>query len=115
LNILLDHNLDRNLKRHIAGHTVETARERGWSDLINGELLTRAESHGFDVLLTADSHIKSQQNLAGRQISVLVLRSFSNRLDAHLTMLPKIHRALSEIQNGQIIEVFHADMAAESD
>lgn len=80
MKILLDHNLDRNLARHFAGHQVETARERGWSDLINGELLSAAESHGCDVLVKADSHIKHQQNLVGRTISVLVLRSHSNRL-----------------------------------
>lgn len=110
MNILLDHNLDRRLKRYLTDHDVSTIQEKRWSDVLNGELIHLAESNGFDVLVTADSNIKNQQNLFDRRIAILVLRSFNNRLATHVDMIAEVHRALSHIQPGEIIEIFHRDM-----
>ena len=79
---------------------------------MNGELLTLAEENGFDVLLTADANIKSQQNLSNRKIAILVLRAFNNRLKTHADMLDEIHEALAKIKSGEIVEVFHQDVKA---
>jgi predicted nuclease of predicted toxin-antitoxin system len=111
LNILLDHNLDRRLKQYLTGYTVATVQERGCSDILNGELLELAESNGFEVLLTADTNIKAQQNFSERRIALLVMRSFNNRLSTHVEMVDDIRRALMTISPGEIIEVFHRDMA----
>ncbi len=46
----------------------------------NGELLDLAEPL-FDVLVTLDTNVQYQQNLAGRKIAVVVLHSSSNRLE----------------------------------
>ncbi len=46
---------------------------RGWETLRNGDLLTAAEEGGFDVLLTTDKNMPYQQNLAGRNIAVVIL------------------------------------------
>jgi hypothetical protein len=43
------------------GHAVETAYERGWSSLENGELIAAAEAAGFEVLVTTDKNLKYQQ------------------------------------------------------
>jgi predicted nuclease of predicted toxin-antitoxin system len=111
LKILLDHNLDQRLRRILTDHEVSTTQDRSWSDVLNGELLSLAEENGFDVLITADSNIKSQQNLANRNIAILVLRAFNNRLATHTEMTQQIVAALAEIRSGQIHEVFHPDMA----
>jgi predicted nuclease of predicted toxin-antitoxin system len=111
LKILLDHNLDRRLKQHLTEYQCATTQECGWADVLNGELLALAETNGFDVLLTADSNIKHQQNLSGRNIAILVLRARSNRLTTHIEMLNDIHQALSKMQPGEIIEIFHRDMS----
>jgi predicted nuclease of predicted toxin-antitoxin system len=107
LKILLDHNLDRRLKNSLAEYNTATTQERNWANALNSELLRLAEENGFDVLLTADTNIINQQNLAGRNISVLVLRAFDNRLATHLEMLDDIHRALREINPGEIAEIAH--------
>lgn len=39
----------------------------------NGELLSAAEAHGLDVLLTTDTNLRYQQNLATRRIAIVVL------------------------------------------
>jgi predicted nuclease of predicted toxin-antitoxin system len=112
LKILLDHNLDRRLKNHLTEYDVLTTQEQGWADILNGELLALLESNDFDVMLTADSNIKTQQNMTGRKISILVLRAFNNRLSTHIEMLKDIHSALEKIQTGEIVEVFHHDLKA---
>jgi len=110
LKILLDHNLDRRLKNHLTDYETATTQEQNWADVLNGELLALAEENGFDVLLTADTNIKSQQNLSNRRISILVLRAFNNRLVTHAEMVEDVHEALSKIQSGEIVEVLHKDV-----
>ena len=39
----------------------------------NGELLAAAESGKFEVLITTDTNLKYQQNLAERRIAIVVL------------------------------------------
>jgi hypothetical protein len=47
VRILFDQGTPAPLRRHLTGHQVETAYERGWSNLKNGELLDAAEREGF--------------------------------------------------------------------
>ena len=63
------------------------------------------ERAGFDVFLTMDKGLQYQQNLAGRSIAILIIRSKSNRLIALLPQLEAIRSILSTIQPGQAIRV----------
>jgi len=45
--------------------------------LKNGELLTAAETAGFEVLVTADANLRYQQNLSARRIAIVVLSTTS--------------------------------------
>ena len=110
MKILLDHNLDRRLKNYLTEYECATTQEQGWSDALNGELLTLAEENNFDVLLTADTNIKNQQNLSNRKFAILVLRAFNNRLATHIEMIEDINEALSKIRAGEIVEVLHKDV-----
>jgi hypothetical protein len=74
-SVLFDKNIPWGLRRHLAGHTVRTTEDEGWSELSNGDLLAAAEQAGFDVMLTADQRIRYQQNLAGRRLALIVLSS----------------------------------------
>jgi predicted nuclease of predicted toxin-antitoxin system len=114
LKILLDHNLDRRLKNHLIEYETATTQEQGWADALNGELLTLAEENGFDVLLTADTNIKTQQNLSDCKIAILVLRAFNNRLTTHTEMIEDIQKALAKIQPSEIVEVLHKDLKNKS-
>jgi len=58
-------------------HIVDTAFERGWSGLRNGELLDRAESDGYELLITTDQNLRHQQNLSGKQLAIIVLLAAS--------------------------------------
>jgi hypothetical protein len=54
------------------GHEVSSVRNEGWEGKSNGELLNLLANR-FDVLVTSDGSIRHQQNLVGRNISVVVL------------------------------------------
>jgi hypothetical protein len=56
---------------------VDTAFERGWSALHNGELLDVAEQEGYDLLMTTDQNWRYQQHLADRPLAIIVLLSTS--------------------------------------
>ena len=76
MRVLFDQGTPAPLRRYLEGHQVDTAAERGWSDLGNGELLDRAEAEEYDVLVTTDRNIRHQQNLEEREIAILVLLTF---------------------------------------
>ena len=71
--ILFDKNVPGPLARFLVGHEVRTTDDEGWSELSNGTLLASAEGAGFDVLVTCDQNIPTQNNLAGRRIALVVL------------------------------------------
>ena len=68
---------------------MDTAFERGWSTLRNGELLDVAEHERYDLLITTDQNLRSQQQLAARQLAIIVLLS---------TSWPHIQRRIEAIQ-----------------
>jgi hypothetical protein len=71
--ILFDQGTPVGIRNSLQGHVVKTAREQGWSALLNGELLRAAEDAGFEVLLTTDKNLTYQQNLGNRKIAIIVL------------------------------------------
>lgn len=75
MRILFDHGTPRPLRGHLSEHVVDTAAEKGWAELSNGELLDRAERDGYDLLITTDQNLRHQQNLAGRRLALVVLLS----------------------------------------
>jgi hypothetical protein len=48
-----------------------------WARIANGFLLKAAEDAGFQLLVTAHQNLSYQQNLSGRKIALIVLRSNS--------------------------------------
>ena len=60
MRILLDHNVPMPLRKLLIGHQVETAYIRGWSQLVNGALISAAENDGFDLVITTDKGIRYQ-------------------------------------------------------
>ena len=90
--VLLDQGTPVPARHFLTRHTVETAYERGWSALSNGELLQVAEQAGFEVLVTTDTNMRYQQDLTKRRICVVVLTT---------TNWPRI-RAASDLLGGAV-------------
>ena len=72
MKVLLDACVPRPLRKFLPDHAVHTAQEMGWGQLKNGALLQAAEPE-FDAFLTSDQNLKYQQNVAGRNLAILVL------------------------------------------
>jgi hypothetical protein len=72
--VLLDESVPRHLAAALdaAGFSA-TAYPLSWKQTKNGALLELVERHGFDVLVTSDKNIYTQQNLRARNLSVIVL------------------------------------------
>ena len=72
--VLLDEGVPRHLAKPLdeAGYST-VPYPNSWKQLKNGELLARAESEGFDVLITNDKNIYAQQTLRGRRLAIIVL------------------------------------------
>ena len=88
MRVLFDQGTPAPLRRHLPGHSVDTAFERGWSDLRNGDLLERAEAAGFELFITTDQQLRYEQDLSGRRLGVLVLLT---------TSWPRIRRKVEEV------------------
>ncbi len=79
MRLLIDECLPRKIKFLFSGYDCTTVREAGFGSKENGELLALAEGT-FDVLVTIDKNIRYQQNMAGRDISILIIRTRTNDL-----------------------------------
>ena len=73
MRILFDQGTPEPLIAFLEGHTITKAKDAGWDKLVNGELLKAAEQAGFEVLVTTDKNMASQQNLKSRTIAIVVL------------------------------------------
>ena len=71
--VLFDQSTPVPIRPFLKGHTVETAWQRGWDKLKNGDLLKAAQEAGFEVLVTPDKNIRNQQNLKKYKIAMVVL------------------------------------------
>ncbi len=60
MRILFDQGTPVPLRSWLPFHNVETAWERGWFTLSNGELLLAAEKGGFDLLITTEQELRYQ-------------------------------------------------------
>ena len=88
MRILFDQGTPVPLREYLNSHQVETAFERGWSTLTNGELLARADNEGFEVFVTTDRALPSQQSFDGLSIAIVVLSS---------TSWPRIQKAAAAV------------------
>ena len=75
---------------------------RDWSALTDSELLDRARSEGFAVLLTTDKGLAREQ----APLSIAVIALDDNRWSALLSAVDRIATAIKQIEVGQ-----HYDLA----
>ena len=73
MKVLFDHNVPHKLRHLLIGHRICTADEMGWAELENGELITVAESSGFEVVITGDKNLSYQQNWKNRSLALIIL------------------------------------------
>ena len=105
MRILLDENLDWRLERFLPGHEIKSVPRLGWAGLKNGKLLARAAQENFDVLLTMDGSMASQQNLSKIKLAIVALRAPSNRLADTSPLMLKVLALLPTLKPGKVVKV----------
>jgi hypothetical protein len=105
MRILLDECVDEALRRPFEGHECQTCRYAGLSGLSNGQLLAAADAAGFQVLLTVDRKMASQQSLRGKAISIVVPSAKTTNYEDLLLLLPDVLRCLDSISRGEVAHI----------
>ena len=100
MRILFDHCTPRPLRRYLIGHEVKTAYQMRWNRIVNGGLLSLAETQ-FDVFLTVDQNIPDQQNMRGRAIAVIVLVGFDTSPVTLAPLMPQVLALLPTVQQAK--------------
>jgi hypothetical protein len=102
MKILFDQGTPSPLRHALLGHAISTAYEMGWAKLENGDLLSATEA-SFDAFITTDRNLRYQQNLAGRQLAILVLPTTSwPTIQLHL---PKVAATVNALRPGDFVEL----------
>lgn len=82
MRILLDEQLPRRLTGALPDHEVRTTQQEGWAGISNGELLRRAATQRFDVLVAP-----------------------SNTLEDRLPLIPSVLALLPTVQPGHVYRI----------
>jgi hypothetical protein len=100
LKVLFDEDVPRNLALSLPQHEIHTVVSMRWGAVKNGALLPLIEREGFDVFLTGDKNMESQQRLEGLPFAVLIMSAINwPVIRPHID---KISTALDEARPGTV-------------
>ena len=105
MRVLLDHNVNPRFAQLLPGHDVSHTYKLGWGELLNGDLIATAEASGFEVMITADKNLEYQQNLTGRNISIVVLNSQRITWPHIEPLAGRVIEALNQIRPGSFVKI----------
>lgn len=106
MKLLLDENLPHQLRHEITGHDCSTVAYMGWAGAENGDLSSRAETAGFDALVTKDANLQYESNLVNLPIAVVVLHAPSNDIDEIRPLIPNLLQTLANLPAKQVSHVY---------
>lgn len=89
----------------LVDHEVSTVAREGWSGTKNGALLTLAEQHGWDAILTVDGGMPFQNRMQGRVVSLILVKSPTNALDQHLHLMPEVNESALSLAPGSVVRI----------
>jgi predicted nuclease of predicted toxin-antitoxin system len=98
MKVLLDENLPVRLRLLIPRHEVFTVQYLGWKATKNGALLRRAAEHGFSVLISMDSGLEFQHDLAGLPLAIVLLRAPTNEFHVLVPLVDELVHCLDALQ-----------------
>ncbi len=106
MKILIDENLPIKLKENFGEkHEIYSVREMNWHGKKNGELLGLMTLAGFEVFITMDKNLPSQQNLEKFAITIFVLRGINNKLETLQELIPLVLDKIEKRINVGVIEI----------
>lgn len=102
MKLILDEDLPRDLLTAFKriDHDVVHVEDLGWKGIRNGDLLSRISGQ-YDVLVTGDTNMRHQQNLARYDVAVVVLQPRLKVLEQLLALIPAMVAALPKAPKGE--------------
>jgi hypothetical protein len=94
MKILLDECVTKKFKPSLQDFDVFTVTEQGWSGIKNGKLMGLCCDNGFDILLTIDKNLMHQQNLEKFNLTVVVLNTFTSKIEELIQFIPALKVSL---------------------
>ncbi len=98
MKILLDEGVPEIIQKRLDRFSIFSVKEMGWRGVKNGVLLDLMAGQ-FQILITTDKTLPSQQNLKKRQISVVILPT--NDIPSVIELLPQIEEAIATVSPGE--------------
>jgi hypothetical protein len=77
LRVVLDEDVPRKIVPFLPAHEVHSVVSLRWGGIKNGTLLDLIDREGFDVFITGDKNMSSQQQLENRPFAVLILSAIN--------------------------------------
>ena len=105
MRILLDENFPLDLIRDYIGHECAHVISLGWQGTLNGDLLSKAEQAGFDVLITFDDGIPRDHDITTRKIAVYVVKPDGQGVQNTQVLTGEILIALQTCKPGQVLTI----------
>jgi len=105
MKLLLDENLPRKLRNEIIGHNVFAVAFMGWSGVENGDLLAKAAAEGFDAQITTDRGLEYEQHLGALPLSVIILLTTANTMEAIRPLYGALNSALKSVSPCSLVKV----------
>ena len=98
MKILLDECVTKHLKPYLSDNEVYTVRELQWSGIKNGRLMELCVENKFDVILTIDKNLKYQQNLHKYPLIIIIINSFTSKIEELVTFLPSLKNQINQFE-----------------
>jgi hypothetical protein len=89
----------------LPAHEVSTVKGAGYTGLDNGELLRRAASAGYDVLVTADRNLPAQRNIPVSGIAIVLVPG--NRLAEMTPHAESLQRVVASARRGSVTRAWN--------
>lgn len=103
MKVLLDEMLPIGVRQLLPEHQVMSAAYVGLAGVTNGEMISRAVSDGFDVIVSLDRGIPHQQNLDRYAVGfVLIPHNDIERIRAYAGALSE---AVATITPGRVVRI----------
>lgn len=77
----------------------------GFNGLKNGELLASAVEANFNILLTIDKNIDSQQNVSKFSVAIVVLDVFRSNIKYIEPLIPEFKQRIGTFQSGNSYQI----------
>lgn len=103
MKVVLDEMLPAAVAGLLSGHEVTTVKAAGYTGLSNGDLIRRAASDGFELLVTADRNLPAQQNVPAGNLAIVLVRG--SRMADIEPQAARIRAAVAEARRGTVTRV----------